>query len=323
MKAMILNSRSGPEGLTMADLPRPCPVSGEVLIEVHATGIMPTELQWKPTFTSRFGEPRQFPIVLGHEFSGVIAEVCGEVGEFAVGDEVYGMNDWFSNGAQAEYCVAPASSIAAKPRSLDHAQAAVVPISALTAWQALMVRSRLQRGETILIHGAAGAVGLFAVQFARKVGARVIATASAGKRTLVRSLGADVVIDYNSTRFEDEVRGVDVVLDTQGGDTLERSWGVLKRGGSLVTIAAPSEQATDRRTREAFMLVEADHAQLSAIGALIDAGRCQVLVAAEFPLAMAREAYAASSRGGRGKTALRVVQAAVATAPSPLSHLSR
>ena len=309
---MILNSRSGPNTLTLTDLSRPRPMFGEVLVQVHAAAITPTELQWKPTFTARSGLARSFPIVLGHEFSGVIAEVRGDVRNFEVGDEVYGMNDWFSDGAQAEYCVAPVSMIAAKPRTLDHAQAAVVPISALTAWQALMVRSRLSHGQTILIHGAAGAVGLFAVQIARRAGAHVIVTASAAKLTLLRSLGADEVIDYHSTRFEDVVRNVDVVFDTQGGETLERSWGVLKSGGALVTIAAQSEYTADRRTREAFMLVEADQAQLSAISSVIDSGRCQVFVAAEFPLAMAREAYAAAAKGGRGKTVLRVLPAAAA-----------
>ena len=313
MKAMTLNAKSGPEGLTLAELPQPQPGDGEVLVRVHATAITPTELQWQPTFTARSGQPRPFPIVLSHEFSGVIAEVCGDAGDFAVGDEVYGMNDWFSNGAQAEYCVAPATMIAPKPRSLDHAQAAVVPISALTAWQALMVRSRLGQGQTILIHGAAGAVGLFAVQIARDAGARVIATASASKREWIKSLGANEFIDYHATRFEDVLREVDVIFDTQGGETLARSWSVLKPGGSLVTIAAQSEQATDCRTREAFMLVEANRGQLSAISSIIDHRRCKVFVAAEFPLAMASEAYAAAARGGRGKTVLDVVSAAVAT----------
>jgi NADPH:quinone reductase-like Zn-dependent oxidoreductase len=315
MKAMILTAKSGAEALTLADVPRPEPQAGEVLVQVHATALTPTELQWTPTFTARSGQPRPFPVILGHEFSGVVAEVRGDVGDFVVGDEVYGMNDWFSNGAQAEYCVAPAAMIAAKPRLLDHAQAAAVPISALTAWQALMVRSRLHHGQTILIHGAAGAVGLFAVQIAHEAGAHVIATASAANRALLESLGVDEFIDYHSTRFEYIVRKVDVVFDTQGGETLMRSWYVLKPGGTLVTIAAQSGQTTDRRTREAFMLVEPDQAQLSAISEVIDAGRRRVFVAAEFPLAQAREAYASVGKVGRGKTVLRVIPAS-ATPPS-------
>ena len=314
---MILNSKSGPEALTLAELPRPRPGVGEVLVRVHATALTPTELQWLPTFTARSGGPRAFPIVLGHEFSGVIAEVNGEVGDLEVGDEIYGMNDWFSNGAQAEYCVSPAAMIALKPRSLDHVQAAVVPISALTAWQALMVRSRLRCGQTVLIHGAAGAVGIFAVQIARQAGAHVIVTASAANREWLGSLGADEFVDYHATRFEDVVRDVDVVLDTQGGDTLARSWQVLKAGGSLVTIAAQSEQTPDRRTREAFLLVEANRPQLAAISTAIEAGRYQVFVAAEFPLAMAREAYASAGKGGRGKTVLSVISGPAAHREPP------
>jgi NADPH:quinone reductase-like Zn-dependent oxidoreductase len=306
MNAMILNAKGGPETLTLADIPKPALKAGEVLVQVHATAITPSELLWKPTFFSRDGQARSFPIVLGHEFSGVIADTRGEVGDFEVGDAVYGMNDWFSNGAQAEFCVASSSSIAPKPRSLTHAQAATVPISALTAWQALIVRSRLRHGQNILIHGAAGAVGVWAVQIAHECGAHIVATASAADRDFLHKLGANEVLDYRTTAFETVVRDVDVVFDTVGGQTLHRSWGILSPEGKVVTIAAQSEGPNDRRTRDAFMLVEADHAQLVALSEVIDGGRRQVFVAAEFPLPQAREAYASAAKGGRGKTVLRV-----------------
>jgi NADPH:quinone reductase-like Zn-dependent oxidoreductase len=209
----------------------------------------------------------------------------------AAGDLVYGLNDWFGDGTQAEYCVARADEVALKPRSVDHDRAAVTPISALTAWQGLIERGGLGAGQRVLIHGAAGGVGGFAVQLARWRGARVIGTASAGNVAFVRGQGADEVIDYRAERFEDVARDVDVVFDTVGGETLERSWGVLKPGGRLVTIAASGEGTQDPRTREAFFIVQRNRAQLAEIARLIDAGPLRPVVDKVFPLAQGRQAY--------------------------------
>src|SRR5262249_43045027 len=159
---------------------------------------------------------------------------------------------------QAEYCLARAADVAPKPASVDHVHAATVPISALTAWQGLIERAGLTAGQRVLIHGAAGGVGVFAVQLARWRGAKVRATASAANRDFVRGLGADEVIDYRAQRFDEVVRDVDVVFDAVGGETLARSWGVLRPGGKLVTIAASEERTQDERTREAFFIVEAN-----------------------------------------------------------------
>ena len=222
MKAAYLSARAGAERLVVGELPRPTPEDGEALVRVMASGVTPTELQWFPTFNLASGQPRPFPVVLGHEFSGVVESVGPGVDSFRPGQEVFGMNDWFANGAQAEYCVAPAESLALKPRSLTHEQAAVAPISALTAWQGLLGRGKLSPGQRVLIHGGAGGVGVFAVQLARWRQAHVIATASAGNIEFVRSLGADEVIDYRATPFEKVVRDVDVIFDCVGGDTLER-----------------------------------------------------------------------------------------------------
>jgi NADPH:quinone reductase-like Zn-dependent oxidoreductase len=272
---------------------------------------MPTELNWDPTFNQPSGEPRPFPIVLSHEFSGIAESVGVNVRDFKAGDEVFGLNDWFINGAQAEYCVAAAGSLARKPKSLDHAEAAVVPISALTAWQGLFEKGQLERGQRVLIHGAAGGVGTFAVQLARWRGAHITATASAANIEFVRALGADVVIDYHATRFEDVICDVDVVLDGVGGETLQRSWGVLKPGGKLITIVG-TEGSSDQRSREAFMLVRADGRQLAQIGRMIDAGELRVFVESVLPLAEATEAYARAQEGGmRGKIALDVAANAV------------
>jgi NADPH:quinone reductase-like Zn-dependent oxidoreductase len=167
----------------------------------------------------------------------------------------------------------------------------VTPISALTAWQGLFERARLAAGQHVLIHGAAGGVGVFAVQLARRRRARVTATAAAGNLDFVRGLGADEVIDYRAERFEERVRGVDAVFDTVGGDTLRRSWEVLKPGGRLVTIATSQEASQDERTRSAFFIVEPRRAELEEVARLIDAGEVRPVVGAEFPLADALLAY--------------------------------
>jgi NADPH:quinone reductase-like Zn-dependent oxidoreductase len=266
--------------------------------------VTPTEFQWAPTWTTRSGEARPFPLILGHEFSGVVAEVGRGVTAPTRGEAVYGLNDWFHDGAQAEYCLARADEVAAKPRSVDHVQAAAVPISALTAWQGLFDHAHLAAGERVLVQGAAGGVGLLAVQLARWRGARVIGTASAHNLGFVRGLGADQVIDYRVTRFEDAVRDLDVVFDTVGGETLERSWGVLRPGGRLVTVAASGEGASDPRTRSAFFIVQANREQLGEIARLIDEGQLRPVVDAVFPLAEARRAY--EHRARRGKVVLSV-----------------
>jgi NADPH:quinone reductase-like Zn-dependent oxidoreductase len=309
MKAVYLAKKGGTDSLISGEIQQPEPDAGQVLVKVYATAVMPTEVQWSPTFQTRSGDPRPFPIVLGHEFSGVVEGRGSNVSTFTVGQEVFGINDWFSNGTQAEYCVVDGSGLAQKPKSLNHTEAAVVPISALTAWQGLFEKANLQRGQDVLIHGGAGNVGMFAVQLARWRGARVIATASSGSADFVRALGADQVFDYRKTRFENLICDVDVVLDPVGGETLDRSWKVLKPGGRLVTVATSSEQSADPRVRDSFMIVRADSSQLAQIAWMIDAGELRVFLGQTFNLAEAREAYDQAAHGGvRGKVALRVVE---------------
>jgi NADPH:quinone reductase-like Zn-dependent oxidoreductase len=308
MKAIRLHARGGPESLRFEEARTPRPGPGEVLVQVHAAAVTPTELLWAPTWTTRDGGPRPLPVIPGHEFSGEVAALGEGVTALVVGEAVYGMNDWFGDGAQAEFCLARPADIARKPASVDHAHAAVTPISALTAWQGLFKRARLTAGEHVLIHGAAGGVGVFAVQLARRRGARVTATAGAGNLDFVRGLGADEVIDYRAERFEERVRGVDVVFDTVGGDTLRRSWDVLRPGGRLVTIAASEEGAQDERTRAAFFIVEPRRAELEEVARLIDSGEVRPVIGAEFPLADALLAY--RHKPSRGKVVLRVSDAA-------------
>jgi len=309
MKAMYLNRKGGADALNFGEIPRPVPKEGEVLVKVRATAAMPTELQWEPTFNTPTGQPRQFPIVLSHEFSGVVESAITPPNGFTPGAEVYGLNDWYINGAQAEYCVVAADGLAPKPTSLSYAESAIVPISALTAWQALFEKGQLERGQRVLIHGASGGVGQFAVQLARWRGARVIATASVAHLDFVRALGADQLIDYHKTRFEDVICDVDVVLDPVGGDMLKRSWGVLKPNGKLVTVATSSGADKDERVSKAFMIVRADGKQLGQIGRMIEAGELRVFPGGILPLTEAREAY--KGNGGskvRGKVALQVAE---------------
>ncbi|HTR43671.1 MAG TPA: NADP-dependent oxidoreductase [Pseudomonadales bacterium] len=305
MKAVFLNQKGEADSLVVGEIPEPRAQAGEVLVKVHATAVMPTELQWFPTFNLPSGKPRPFPVVLSHEFSGVVASTGPKVTGVSVEDEVYGLNDWFTNGAQAEYCLVQETALARKPKSLRHSEAAVVPVSALTAWQGLFERIKLERGQRVLIHGAAGAVGSFAVQMARWWGAQVIAPVSSGNMDFVRSLGANEVMDYRTTRFEDTVKEVDAIFDAVGGEVMERSWNILSKGGKAVTVATQSSEAADQRVRDAFMLVRADGALLATIAGLIDAGEFRVFVAEVLPLAEARQAYAMAQQGSaRGKVVL-------------------
>ncbi|HSP97170.1 MAG TPA: NADP-dependent oxidoreductase [Candidatus Dormibacteraeota bacterium] len=306
MKASRLHVHGSVDSLRYEDAPDPHPASGEVMIRVHAAGVTPSELRWAPTAVTPSGSPRPLPLILGHEFSGEVAALGADASGFRVGDPVYGLNDWFGDGACAEYCRARVSDIARKPAALDHVQASVVPISALTAWQGLFARARLAAGQRVLIHGGAGAVGVFAVQLAHWRGAHVIATVSRHNADFVRGLGADEAIDYRAVRFEDAVGEVDVVFDAVGGETLARSWAVLTRGGTLVTIAASSESQRDQRTRDAFFIVEAKPAQLDDLTGLMNAGQLGPVVDGVFPLSRARDAY--EYRPRRGKAAIAVVE---------------
>jgi NADPH:quinone reductase-like Zn-dependent oxidoreductase len=309
MRTMRLSDSGQLSVLVGEDGPLPQPGCDELLIRVYAAGVTPTELLWYPTTHSKNGESRSHAVP-GHEFSGVIAAVGEDTVGFAIDQEVYGMNDWFADGALAEYCVTQPTSVAPKPPRLTHIEAAAVPIGALTAWQGLFERARLQAGERVLVHGGAGAVGVFAIQLARLHGAHVITTASARNHAFVSQLGADQVIDYRAVRFEESVRDMDVVFDTVGGDTLRRSWGVLKPGGRMITIAADSETSTDERVKQAFFLVEPNQTQLTQIGDQLEKGDLQPVVDAVLPLTRASEAYTGEVRQRRGCGKLVVAVAA-------------
>ncbi|HEX6776657.1 MAG TPA: NADP-dependent oxidoreductase [Ktedonobacterales bacterium] len=310
MKAIRLHGRGGPDHLVYEDAPQPRPGAEEVLVRVCATGVIANELKWDVTYQTKAGSPRARPIP-GRDLSGVVEEVGYGVTAPAKGDEVYAMLDYGCDGAEAEFTIAMPSELAPKPRMLDHVQAAAVPLTALTAWQALFERAHLAAGQTVLIHGAAGGVGVFAVQLAHWAGAQVIATASTGNRDFLRELGADEVINYTTTRFEEVVHGVDFVFDTVGGDTLQRSWQVVKPGGVLLSVVSPRPSFAEAQgygVRPVWFVVQPNREQLVQIGALIDERKVRPIIDTVLPLSQARQAYEQGARGHtRGKIVLRVV----------------
>jgi NADPH:quinone reductase-like Zn-dependent oxidoreductase len=307
MKAMQVNKADQGPVLIPVELQKPEAGLGEILVHVHAAAVTPTELLWYPTTHTKSGTART-RAVPGHEFSGAITEIGKDVQDFEVGDEVYGMNDWFADGATAEFCITLPQNIARKPATLSHEAAASVPIGALTSWQGLIDRAKLEPGERVLIHGGAGAVGLYAVQLAHIRGAHVTTTVSTQDIDFVKRLGADEAIDYKTSRFEREVRDVDVVFDTVGGDTLERSWGVLKSDGRMITIAADSEGTADQRVKDAFFIVEPNQKQLVEIAKQLDAGHLRAFVKTTVPLNEASAAYSGAVRekSGYGKIVIAV-----------------
>ena len=313
MKILRLTDSAAKLALVEDIAPRPQPGPGEVLVRVLAAGVTTTEIQWIPTTHTKNGG-RRVHAVPAHEFSGVVAALGPGVSGFEIGQEVFGMNDWYADGALAEYCLTSASWIAHKPSLLTHAEAASVPIGALTAWQGLFDRARLRAGERVLVHGGAGAVGVFAVQLAWSRGAHVIATASARNLDFVLELGADQAIDYRVSRFEEDARDVDVIFDTVGGETFERSWSVLKPGGRLVTIVSTYEYTTDERAKRAFFIVEPNGTQLNEVGEMLEARHLRAVVDTVLPLAQASNAYTGEVRHGRGKLVVAVSDEERATA---------
>jgi NADPH:quinone reductase-like Zn-dependent oxidoreductase len=280
---------------------------GDALVRVYASAITKDELTWDPTYQTANGEPRT-PSIPGHEFSGVVEELAPDTEIAKVGEEVYGLAS-LRDGSAAEFIAIHADDLAAKPKTLDHVHAAAVPLAALTAWQALFSHAMLTRGQRVLIHGGAGGVGSFAVQMADWAGATVITTAAADRHDFVRQLGAQEVIDYAKVHFEDEVSDVDVVLDTIGGSTLQRSFGVLRQGGTLVSIVEPpsAEKAKAQGIKGEFFIVEPDRTQLEEIGRLIDTGRLRAFVDSVLPIQQARQAFEQGLKGhSRGKIVLRI-----------------
>jgi NADPH:quinone reductase-like Zn-dependent oxidoreductase len=309
MRALHANAKSDPSRLVYEEAFVPSLAPDDVLVRVHASGVTPSELDWPSTWLHHDGTPRIPPIIPGHEVAGVVEAVGPDAAGLDVGVEVYGLIDFRRDGADAEYVAARAAELATKPATLTFTEAAAAPLSALTAWQALFDQGDLQAGQRVLIHGGAGGVGSFAVQLARWRGAHVAATASARDAELVRKLGAAEVIDYRVRRFEEAVADMDLVFDTVGGETWERSWDVLRPGGRLVSIAVPRPPEREPRDgrRAIWFVVESNRAQLIEIGKLIDGGHVRPIISAVLPLAEGRAVYGAGHNGrGPGKVVLLV-----------------
>jgi NADPH:quinone reductase-like Zn-dependent oxidoreductase len=303
MKALRIE-RYGNEGvMELAEVEKPKPGVGQVLVKVKAAAVNPVDWKIRDGLGDMFG--MKPPLILGCEVAGTIDAVGN--GNFAVGDEVYGYLGAHSGG-YAEYVAAPASEFVRKPKNIDFDTAASVPVGALTAWQGIFDHGKLASDQRILITGASGAVGSMAVQLAKNKGAHVIGTGSGKSEEFVRKLGADEFIDYKRSKFEDKVSGVDVVFDTVGGDTQERAFQTLKRGGFLVSTVSPpsAEKAKEFGVAVAMVQMMPNPEQLAEINRLIESGKLKVRVAEVFPLTEVKKAHQLSASGhADGKIILR------------------
>jgi NADPH:quinone reductase-like Zn-dependent oxidoreductase len=308
MKAVRIHNYGGPDVLQYEDAPRPKPQAGEILVRVHAAGVNPIDWKVREGDMKDFW-PHKFPLILGWDLSGVVEELGRGVSRFKIGDEVYSLPDPTRDGAYADYIVVRESELALKPKSLHHPRAATVPLAALTAWQSLFDTAQLQPGQRVLIHAGSGGVGHFAVQLAKWKGAYVFATASTKNQDLLRKLGVDEPIDYTQQRFEVVARNIDMVLDTLGNETQERSWSVLKEGGNLVSLVQMplEEKAKKLGVRSALLGAQPNGAQLTELAKIIDSGKLAPVINRILPLSEARRAHELSQSGHtHGKIALRV-----------------
>ena len=332
MKAFVLDRYGKKAALRPADMPTPELRDDEVLVEVHAAGLNLLDAK------IRNGEfklilPYRLPLVLGHDVAGVVAKVGPRVRQFKPGDEVYARADDFRIGTFAEFVAVKEASLALKPQGLTMEEAASIPLVALTVWQALVEKAGLKKGQKVFIQAGSGGVGTLAIQLAKHLGATVATTTSAANAALVKSLGADVVIDYRTQDFEDVLRDYDVVLNSQDGKTLEKSLRVLKRGGKLISISGPPDPAfakqsgapgfvklamrllssgIRRRARNrgvdySFLFMRANGTQLREITRLIEAGAIRPVMDRVFPFESTNEALAYVEAGrAKGKVVVKL-----------------
>src|SRR5881628_56971 len=285
MKAMVIHQYGGPEVLKYEDVPRPEPKDDQLLVRVIAAGVNPVDGMIRSGMFAKGGNGA-FPMILGGDIAGIVEKVGSKITNFKAGDPVFAYVSLDNNGGYAQYALTTERETAAKPKSLTYVQAAAVPIVALTAWQALVDTAKLASGQTVLIHGGSGGVGSFAIQIAKARGAKVIATASTANQDLLKQLGADVVIDYTKQKFEDVAKDVDVVLDSVGKDTLARSYGVVKKGGFIVSIVGRPDPAQLEKhgIHGSSLGVEPNSDEITEIGKLIDEKKIRVIVSQTFPL---------------------------------------
>ena len=308
MQAIQIQEFGDPQVLQVKEISIPAPGPGELLVRVHAAAVNPVDTSIR---AGRAGglSGASLPYVPGFDVSGTVTAIGSDVVNFKVDDEVFAMVDLRRGGAYAEYAIVLENEAALKPTRVNHAEAAAIPLVALTAWQALFEVAKLQKGQTILIHAGAGGVGSIAVQLAKWRGAHIIATASDYNHNFLRELGVDVPVDYRTQNFENFASDVDVVLDPIGGDTQIRSLQILKEGGILVSIVGltPEGRNPSRNVRATSILVRPNSVQLSEIGGLIQNGTIDPIVSYRFPLEQAPLAHEQSqTRRTRGKIVLEV-----------------
>jgi NADPH:quinone reductase-like Zn-dependent oxidoreductase len=311
MKAVRIHSYGGTEVLKYEDAPRPEPKDDEILVRVIAASVNPVDAKVRQ---GHFKPPgATMPLIIGYDISGVVEKTGAKATKFKPGDAVYAYLALTRGGAYAEYAIAKETEAAPKPASITHEQAAAVPLAALTAWQALVETAKLDAGQTVLIHGGSGGVGAFAIQIAKARGAKVIATASTPNQEFLKERGADQAIDYKTTKFEEIVKDVDVVLDLVSGDTLARSYGVVKKGGIIVSVLDNPDRGElqKHRIRGTAILVRPEATMLAELTKLIDAKKVTPVVSQAIPLAEIAKAHAAIETGHtRGKIVLRVADEA-------------
>ncbi|MBM3115368.1 NADP-dependent oxidoreductase [Jeongeupia naejangsanensis] len=308
MKAIRIHRYGGPEVLQLDEVPVPVPAADELLVRVKAAGVNPVDWKIREGWLADVLQHR-LPLTLGWDVAGVVESVGASVSGFKAGDAVYARPDASRDGCYADYVVVRASEAAIMPPTITFDEAAGVPLAALTAWKALFDEAGLKAGQRVLIHAGAGGVGGFGIQLAKHAGAHVIATASTDNLALLRLLGADVVVDYTRENFIVRAPDVDVVFDTIGGDTQDRSWACLNPGGVLVSVVSEPdpETAQQHRARGALVVVQPNGARLAELAKLIDAGVVTVVIDDVYPLSEAREAHEHSQTGhARGKIVLHV-----------------
>ena len=306
MKAVVAHEYGAPDVLKFEDVPRPEPKENEALVRVIASSVNPADpLTLSGKYAREFGT--HLPLIPGYDIAGIVDKTGAKVTKLKKGQAVYGYPTF--GGGWAEYVNVTEGEVAAKPKSLSFVEAAAVPLGALTAWQSLVTTAQLNAGQTILIHGGSGGVGSFAVQIAKARGARVIATASTANQDLLKQLGADVAIDYSKTRFEEVARDVDAVLDPVGKETLGRSYGVVKKGGIIMSLVALPDLAEleKRGIHGAAISVHPDAKDLTEIADLIDAGKIKPVVTQVLSLNDAITAQQqAATHHTRGKVVLKI-----------------
>jgi NADPH:quinone reductase-like Zn-dependent oxidoreductase len=308
MKAIVVHEFGGPEVLKYEDAPRPEPKENEILVRVIAAAVNPVDSAARSAKSASFFNIK-LPAIPGYDIAGVVEKTGAKVTKFKTGDPVFAYIALDKGGAYAQYTLATEKEASAKPKSLNYAEAAAVPLVSLTAWQALVDTAKLSTGQSVLIHGGSGGVGSFAIQIAKARGAKVFATASTANQDLLKQLGADVAIDYTKQKFEDVANDVDVVLDSVGKDTLARSYGVVKKGGFIVSLVARPDRAELEKhgIRGSPLSVEPNSDELAEIGKLIDEKKIKVVVSQTLPLAEAAKAQAqADTHHTRGKIVLKV-----------------